>query len=103
MRPKPRQEKEQNHPRPAPHHSLGHWLSLPTTPKLGMTELLGILQRLQGLPAEGRLLECEAVQGLCQLLEHHVAVLEQSQEPVGSLLQSEATQAGMQRTAGFAA
>ncbi|DBB14510.1 TPA: hypothetical protein ACH3X3_004792 [Trebouxia sp. C0006] len=45
-------------------------------------------------PAEGRLLECEAVQGLCQLLEHHVAVLEQSQEPVGSLLQSEATQAG---------
>ncbi|DBA92530.1 TPA: hypothetical protein ACH3X1_002761 [Trebouxia sp. C0004] len=45
-------------------------------------------------PTEGRLLECEAVQGLCQLLEHHVAVLEQSQEPVGSLLQSEATQAG---------
>ncbi|KAL0020086.1 hypothetical protein WJX79_009298 [Trebouxia sp. C0005] len=45
-------------------------------------------------PAEGRLLECEAVQGLCQLLEHHVAVLEQSQKPVGSLLQSESTQAG---------
>lgn len=54
-------------------------------------------------PAEGRLLECEAVQGLCQLLEHHVAVLEQSQEPVGSLLQSEPAQAGMQHAAGFAA
>jgi len=54
-------------------------------------------------PAEGRLLECEAVQGLCQLLEHHVAVLEQSQEPVGSLLQSEATQAGMQYADGIAA
>ena len=36
---------------------------------------------------EGRLLECEAVQGLCQLLEHHVMVLEQSQEPLNSLLQ----------------
>lgn len=36
---------------------------------------------------EGRLLECEAVQGLCQLLEHHVTVLEQSQEPLNSLLQ----------------
>ena len=46
--------------------------------------------------AEGRLLECQAVQGLCQLLEHHVAVLEQSQEPVGSLLQSDAAQAGKQ-------
>jgi len=53
-------------------------------------------------PAEGRLLECEAVQGLCQLLEHHVAVLEQSQEPVGCLLQSEPAQAGMRRAAGFA-
>ena len=54
-------------------------------------------------PAEGRLLECEAVQGLCQLLEHHVAVLEQSQEPIGSLLQFEPTQAGMQRAVRLAA
>ena len=44
--------------------------------------------------AAGRLLECEAVQGLCQLLEHHVAVLEQSQEPVGNLLQPGDSQAG---------
>lgn len=61
MRPKPRQEKEQNHPRPAPHHSLGHWLSLPTTPKLGMTELLGILQRLQGLPLGQELAQLRGV------------------------------------------
>ena len=38
----------------------------------------------------GRLLECQAVQGLCQLLEHHLAVLEQSQQPLGDLLQPEA-------------
>lgn len=43
----------------------------------------------------GRLLECEAVQGLCQLLEHHLAVLEQSQTPLGDLLQPEAPQDGM--------
>ncbi|KAL3148684.1 hypothetical protein ABBQ38_014099 [Trebouxia sp. C0009 RCD-2024] len=35
----------------------------------------------------GSLLECQAVQGLCQLLEHHLAVLEQSQTPLGDLLQ----------------
>ena len=50
---------------------------------------------VRGGQATGRLLECQAVQGLCQLLEHHVAVLEQSQEPVGKLLQSDATQNGM--------
>lgn len=38
----------------------------------------------------GRVLECQAVQGLCQLLEHHLAVLEQSQQPLGILLQPEA-------------
>lgn len=38
----------------------------------------------------GRVLECQAVQGLCQLLEHHLAVLEQSQQPLGDLLQPEA-------------
>ena len=42
--------------------------------------------------AAGQLLECQAVQGLCQLLEHHVAVLEQSQEPMGKLLEPGATQ-----------
>ena len=47
-----------------------------------------------GTQSEGRLLECEAVQGLCQLLEHHVTVLEQSQEPIGSLLQPNPTEAG---------
>lgn len=41
---------------------------------------------------EGRLLECEAVQGLCQLLEHHVTVLEQSQSPLNSLLQPAAAE-----------
>lgn len=40
--------------------------------------------------AAGRLLECQAVQGLCQLLEHHLAVLEQSQQPLSNLLQPEA-------------
>lgn len=49
---------------------------------------------MRGRQATGRLLECQAVQGLCQLLEHHVAVLEQSQQPVGNMLQSEATQNG---------
>ena len=38
----------------------------------------------------GRVLECQAVQGLCQLMEHHLAVLEQSQQPLGELLQPEA-------------
>ena len=53
MHPKRYQEEEQN-PQPAPHHSLGHWLSLPTIPKAGMTERLGILQGLQGpTPGQG--------------------------------------------------
>ena len=43
----------------------------------------------------GRLLECQAVQGLCQLLEHHLAVLEQSQRPMGDLLQPGAMPDGM--------
>lgn len=42
----------------------------------------------------GRLLECQAVQGLCQLLEHHLAVLEQSQQPLSDLLQPEAVPEG---------
>lgn len=46
--------------------------------------------------SKGRLLECEAVQGLCQLLEHHIAVLEQSQKPLGSLLQSDPAQTSKQ-------
>ena len=45
--------------------------------------------------AAGRLLECQAVQGLCQLLEHHVTVLEQSQEPVGCMLHAEDSDAGV--------
>ena len=48
VHPKLHREEAQNHHRSAPHHILGHWLSLPTTPKPGMTELLGMLQGLQG-------------------------------------------------------
>ncbi len=36
-------------------------MSLPTTPKLGMTELLGILQRLQGLPLGQELAQLRGV------------------------------------------
>ena len=53
-------------------------------------ESVGLGSRMGGGCHAGRVLECHAVQGLCQLLEHHLAVLEQSQQPLGDLLQPEA-------------
>ena len=47
--------------------------------------------------AEGHLLEAQAVQGLCQLLEHHLAVLGQSQKPLGNLLQADHASTGVQK------
>ena len=53
-------------------------------------EWAGVGSKMGDSHGAGRLLECQAVQGLCQLLEHHLAVLEQSQQPMGDLLQPEA-------------
>ena len=49
---------------------------------------------------QGRLLEAQAVQGLCQLLEHHLIVLDQSQRPLGSLLQADNAEASSQGLSG---
>ena len=57
-------------------------------------ELAGLGKKEGDSQTAGRLLECQAVQGLCQLLEHHLAVLEQSQQPLGDLLQPEAMPEG---------
>ena len=42
------------------------------------------------------MLEAQAVQGLCQLLEHHIVVLDQSQRPLGDLLQADNADASSQ-------